>query len=35
LALRFRPTKKKAIDVNGVAVNGWGQSRRIERPAQI
>jgi len=35
LALRFRPTKKKAIDVNGVAVNGWGQNRRIDRPAPI
>lgn len=35
LALSFRKSRKRRIDVKGVPMNGWGLPARVDRPAPI
>jgi catechol 2,3-dioxygenase-like lactoylglutathione lyase family enzyme len=35
LALKFRKSRKREIDVRGVPANGWGLNDRVDRPAPV
>jgi catechol 2,3-dioxygenase-like lactoylglutathione lyase family enzyme len=35
LAVRFRPTRKRAVDVQGCPVNTWDHPVRVNRPATV